>query len=328
MGTTATRPLALVVMGTGPFAVPMFQALVASEHDVRAVVTRPNRVAAGRRPPPNPMREAALAAGLPVFDPPDVNAAEARQQLAALDADLLVVCDYGQILAPETLATARYGGINLHGSLLPRHRGAAPVQWAILAGDAESGVSVIHMSPRLDAGHVILSRREPILPTDTSAMLEPRLAALGGEAVLAAIDTIARADGAEVGTPQDPAAVTRAPRLTKADGQIDWSQTAVQIDRRQRALEPWPRAVTFFTPADGRLQRLVLAAVEVGQGAPPALAAGTVFQVDSGAPGAIHVACGSGTSLVIRRLVPEGRRPMTAGEFLRGSSLAAGSRLG
>jgi methionyl-tRNA formyltransferase len=146
--------------------------------------------------------------------------------------------------------------------------------------------------------------------------------------VLAAIDAIARAGGAEIGVPQDPASVTRAPRLSKADGVIDWSQPAAEIERRQRALEPWPRAVTFFTPADGTAQRLVLAAVEVGRRSPADARPGAVLDVDAGNPGGIFVACGSGTSLVIRRLVPEGRRPMTAGEFLRGSSLMPGSRLG
>jgi Methionyl-tRNA formyltransferase len=144
-------PLNLVLMGTGPFAVPLLESLIASPHRITAVVTRPDRTAPGRRPPPNPVREVAEAAGLPVIDPPDVNASEVRRRLAAVRPDLLVVCDYGQILSGDTLAVARLGGINLHGSLLPRHRGAAPVQWAILDGDAETGVSVIRMSPALDA---------------------------------------------------------------------------------------------------------------------------------------------------------------------------------
>ncbi len=323
-------PLNLVLMGTGPFAVPLLESLIASPHRITAVVTRPDRTAPGRRPPPNPVREVAEAAGLPVIDPPDVNASEVRRRLAAVRPDLLVVCDYGQILSGDTLAVARLGGINLHGSLLPRHRGAAPVQWAILDGDAETGVSVIRMSPALDAGSVILARREPIRPDDTAATLEPRLAALGGEAVLAAIDQLAAAGGGEVGSPQDPAEVTRAPRLSRADGEVDFSEPAARIERRRRALDPWPRAATCFVAADGKGQRLVLGETAVAEGVsvPPKTPPGTVLAIDDGDPGGITVACGGATAIVIRGLVPAGKRPMTAGEFLRGSSLREGTRLG
>jgi len=142
--------------------------------------------------------------------------------------------------------------------------------------------------------------------------------------VLAAVELIAAAGGGEVGTPQDPAAVTRAPRLTKADGLVDWTLPATQLERRRRALEPWPRVATFFSPEEGRPQRLVLADVTVGEAAPAGAAPGTVLAVERGEPGGITVACGDGTTLVVRRLVPEGRRPMTAGEYLRGSSLREG----
>jgi methionyl-tRNA formyltransferase len=273
------------------------------------------------------MRQAAEAAGVPVLDPVDINTTEACGQLASLQPDLLVVCDYGQILSPAALASARKGGINLHGSLLPRHRGAAPVQWAILEGDAVTGVSVIRMSPRLDAGAVIISREQPIAADDTAATLEERLAADGGEAVLAAIDAIQAADGEEPGVPQNAALVTRAPRLTKADGLLDWRERAERLERRQRGLDPWPRVATFFMAPEGRPQRLVLADVAVGGSAPPDAPPGTVVMIDRGEPGGITVACGEGTTLVIHRLVPEGRRQMTAGEFLRGSSLCEGSRL-
>jgi len=327
MSLSGSVSLRLVVMGTGPFAVPMFESLVASQHTVAAVVTRPDRAARGRRPAPNPMRQAAEAAGVPVVAPADVNAPDSCKQLAALTPDLLVVCDYGQILSPAALSTAQYGGINLHGSLLPRHRGAAPVQWAILEGDATTGVSVIRMSPRLDAGAVIVRREEPIAANDTAVTLENRLAAGGGEAVLSAIDVILAADGKEVGTPQDPALVTRAPRLAKADGLIDWAEPATRLERRQRALEPWPRVTTFFSPAEGRPVRLVLARVAVGEPSPADMPPGTILAVDDTEPGGMTVACGEGTTLVVQKLVPEGRRMMNAGEFLRGSSLRVGCRL-
>jgi methionyl-tRNA formyltransferase len=315
-------------MGTGPFAVPMFRALINSRHDVMAVCTRPDRVARGRRPPPNPMRKAAEDLQVPVIEPTDVNAADTQRELAARHPDLLVVCDYGQILSPATLATARYGGINLHGSLLPRHRGAAPVQWAILEGDSTTGVSVIRMSPKLDAGAVITSCRQPILPDDTSTSLEERLAASGGDAVLSAIEQIIAADGNQVGTPQEASRITRAPRLTKACGMVNWSDSADRLERRRRALEPWPRIATFFVDEKQRPLRLVLADVAVGKATSGEMLPGTVIHLDRGEPGEIRVACGGGTSLIVRQLVPEGRRLMTAGAFLRGSSLREGCRLG
>lgn len=324
-------PLRIVVMGTGPFAVPMFQGLLASEHEVAAVVTRPDRAPPGRRPPPNPMREAATIAGIDILDPEDVNAAAAVASLAAVAPDLFVVCDYGQILSRDLLAVPPLGGINLHGSLLPRHRGAAPVQWAILEGDPVTGVSVIHMTPALDAGHVIVARATPIGPRETAADVEPRLATLGVEAVLEAVGQLQAAaavsgSAAGVGIPQDAARATRAPRLSKADGVVDWTWPAPRIERLRRALEPWPRATTFFNRGDGVRQRLVLAGVEVATHPRAASAKpGEVLETDGGR---ILVACGAGTALAITQVVPEGRRTMAAADFLRGSPLSPGMRLG
>jgi methionyl-tRNA formyltransferase len=329
--------LRLIMMGTGPFAVPTFEALRGGPHEIVAVVTRPDRAPAGRRPPPNPMRAAAGAARIPVLDPERVNEPAAVAALAALRPDLLVVCDYGQILSAGLLAVAPLGGINLHGSLLPRHRGAAPVQWTILEGDAVAGVSVFHMTPALDAGRLLAMRSTPVAPGETAAELEPRLARLGVEAVVEAIEilaTVILATGARagtlasVGTPQDAAGVTRAPRLAKADGVVDWTQPAAVIERRRRALEPWPRLATFFTRGDGQRSRLVIEECGENNTAAPGatdLAAGTVIEA---AGDRLVVACGGGTALEIKRLVPEGRRSMSAAEFLRGSPLHAGSRLG
>ncbi len=324
-------PLRIVVMGTGPFAVPMFHGLLASPYEVAAVVTRPDRAPPGRRPPPNPMREAAAAAGIDILDPDDVNAPAAVAALAALAPDLFVVCDYGQILSRDLLAVPPLGGINLHGSLLPRHRGAAPVQWAIREGDAMSGVSVIHMTPALDAGHVIVASATPIGPRETAADLEPRLAALGVEAVLEAVERLLAAVAATgsvagVGIPQEATKATRAPRLSKADGIVDWTWSATRIERLRRALEPWPRATTFFTRGDGERQRLVLADVEVASD--PRAATALTGQVLDTTAGRIVVACGEGTALAITAVVPEGRRAMAAADFLRGSPLLPGMRLG
>ncbi len=325
----------LVVMGTGPFAVPMFEALRRSPHEIVAVVTRPDHAPPGRRPPRNPMREAATAAGLPILAPERVNEPASVGAIAALAPDLFVVCDYGQILSADLLAVPPLGGINLHGSLLPRHRGAAPIQWAILEGDAITGVSVIHMTAALDAGNVIVARPVAIGRRETAAELEPRLAEVGAEAVIEAVDRLQAAvrNGTPftaIGIPQDPARATRAPRLAKGDGTIDWSHPAARIECRRRALEPWPRVTTVFTRGDGQPQRLVLEDVEAvsTDALPPESATAIPGTVLSAAADRIVVACGDGTALAILRLVPEGRRSMSAAEFLCGSPLRAGMRLG
>jgi methionyl-tRNA formyltransferase len=335
--TASKRALKIVVMGTGPFAVPMFQALVHSSHTVAAVVTRPSHAPAGRRPPPNPMRDAAEAAGVPILAPERINEPEAIAAVRAIGPDLLVVCDYGQILSPAALAVAPFGGINLHGSLLPRHRGAAPVQWAILAGDGSTGASVIHMTPALDAGNVIAARETPIGVSETAPELERRLAEMGVDAVLEAIDLLTAAGpGSTPGVPQDPVRVTRAPRLAKADGIVDWSLPAARIARMRRALEPWPRTATFLhAGADRPPVRVVLEDVAVvdesaaGRGADPAIAPsftpGSILSADDTG---LVVACGENTRLVIRRLVPEGKRSMSAAEFLRGHALFSTARFG
>jgi methionyl-tRNA formyltransferase len=323
--------LKLVVMGTGPFAVPMFEALCRSPHRVLAVLTRPAHSAPGRRPPKNPMRDAAGAAGVLVLDPERVNDDESVATIERLGADLFVVCDYGQILSPRLLAAAPLGGINLHGSLLPRHRGAAPVQWAILEGDPITGVSVIHMTPALDAGAVIVARAAPIYPGDTALDLERHLATLGADATLEAIDRLQAAaalrkpgEPLPVGIPQDASHATKAPRLTKADGMVNWSQTARRLQRMRRALEPWPRTTAFLHRNGSAPLRLVLEDVAVVEHHAAATAApGTILGADGDG---IVVACGAGTALAIRRLLPEGRRSMTAAEFLRGHPILPGMR--
>lgn len=322
--------LRIVVMGTGPFAVPMFRALLASPHRIVALVTRPDKAAPGRRSPVNPMREAAEGASVTLTAPQRINDPAAIDELVTLSPDLLVVCDYGQILAPAVLEVARLGGINLHGSLLPRHRGAAPVQWAILAGDEVTGACCIHMTAQLDGGSVINARSTPIGATETAAQLEARLAAFGPELVLEAIQRVTaphRPVGA-VGTCQDPALVTKAPRLSKADGIVDWNLAAARIARMPRGLDPWPRATSFLHAGGGDSgtspARLVLEEVVEGPAAPPGTLAGSIVTADDAG---IVVACGDGGTVIIRRIVPEGRRSMAVGEFLRGRFLGAAARM-
>ena len=173
-------PVRIVMMGTGPFAVPMFEAILKSPHRVLALVTRPDRPSHRRdKSPVNPMRETARGHGLEVFEPESINSAEAQKWLREQQADLFVVCDYGQILSRETLSLARLGGINLHASLLPKYRGAAPINWAIYHGEQESGVTVIHMTPKLDAGPALVQQSTPIGANETAPELELRLGGAG-----------------------------------------------------------------------------------------------------------------------------------------------------
>jgi methionyl-tRNA formyltransferase len=235
------RPLKLVLMGTGPFAFPSFQQIARSHHTILAVVTKPpvENPSRDKAPPESPILTWARQAELQIVTPASINDPSAIEWLTQLQADLLIVCDYGQILSKEALATANLGGINLHGSLLPRHRGAAPVQWSILAGDPQAGVSVIHMTTKLDAGPVLQQRETPIQPDESADALEARLSQLGVEPTMLAIETLARGDE-QAGIEQAPELTTKAPRLKKSDGQLDFRYPIAWIDRQIRGLQPWP----------------------------------------------------------------------------------------
>jgi methionyl-tRNA formyltransferase len=302
-------------MGTGPFAVPTFDRLVC-EHDVLLIVTRPIPPAQGKRKAPaNPVREHFVAGDIPLMEPQSVNDPQVIEQLAALGPDVLVVCDYGQILSAQTLQSSRLGGINLHGSLLPKYRGAAPVNWAIWNGDSETGVTVIHMSPRLDAGPCLAQVATPIGREEDAGQLEQRLAQLGVEPVLQALEMLANWDGqTPIGEVQDPALASKAPRLKKSDGLIDWSQSAGQISNQVRALSPWPGTYTQWLRDKGEV-RLILRKVSVSdQTAPPGARPGQVVACEDGR---LILATGSGC-LEVHQVQPAGKRVMPIGEFLRG----------
>ena len=223
----------LVLFGTGPFAVPTYESLIAN-HEVVALVTRP--IADGgkrRKTAENPTRDLGESHELQILDPPSCNDDAFIETLKALEAELFVVCDYGQIMSRDCLSAARLGGINLHGSLLPKYRGAAPIQWCVFNGDIVTGVTVIHMTPRLDGGPCIVKESLDILPDETAEELEPRLSQLGPAAVEKAISMLSDWDGESVlGELQQPDQVTKAPRLKKSDGLIDFSRTAEQIHNR------------------------------------------------------------------------------------------------
>lgn len=307
----------IVMLGTGPFAVPTLRMLASSPHEVERVVTRPPR---GRRAEPPPMEVAAREHNLEVWQPETINSEEACATLRGLAPDLLVVCDYGEILKPPALAAARLGGINLHGSLLPKYRGAAPVQWAILNGDAETGNTVIQMTPGLDAGPCLGVDRLAIDPDETAGDLEARLSQRGAALVLTIIGELA----AGTAQPQTQAKgqATKAPRLEKEHGLVDWSRPAAAIKNQVRALDPWPRAYTHWRRGAGEPLRLILhrvQAVDSPSAAPP----GTVLEA---APRLV-VAAGEG-AVEIRNLQPSGKRTMGASEFLRGYQLPVGVVLG
>ena len=313
------------MMGSGPYAVPTLRSLIASRHEVAALVTQPLRDSAARRPlPPSPMRVVAMEHGLPILDPDNVNTPEACAALSQFGAELLVVCDYGQILKPETLQIARLGGINLHASLLPKYRGAAPINWAIYHGDTVTGNTVLHITPSVDAGPCIAQQQLAIDPNENAVELETRLATLGADLVLKSIDDLE--SGHVVPLPQDPALATRARRLKKADGQIDWSRTAEQIRNQIRALVPWPKTFTNLLREGHEPMRLILDAAHVGI----ALDGGshtTMKEPGATFPAADLLAVDTGAGvLLIDRVQPAGKRVMDTAEFLRGYPIRPGDR--
>ncbi|HEX5445886.1 MAG TPA: methionyl-tRNA formyltransferase [Pirellulales bacterium] len=313
--------LRLIMMGTGPFAAPMFRALFGTRHTVVALVTQPIRPSRGGSVLISPLRQVALEHGTPVLDPESVNTDEVRAELARLLPDLLVVADYGQILSAETLAVARLGGVNLHGSLLPKYRGAAPINWALYHGEAETGVTVIHMTPRVDAGPTLAQCRTSMGPEENAVELEQRLAELGAPLVCQAIDDLA-ADRVKP-IVQDAALATPARRLRKTDGAIDWRRSAQAIKNQIRALEPWPKTFTFWHRSGSQPLRLILGRASVRPGN-ASVAPGAVAHAGGDE---LVIATGEG-HLAIHELQPAGKRTLPMAEFLRGYPIREGELFG
>ncbi len=264
------------------------------------------------------MRTVAIELGLRIHDPATINSSEARMVLASYQPDLYVVCDYGQILKPAALEIARFGGINLHASLLPKYRGAAPINWAVYHGETETGVTVIHMTPELDAGPAIAQASLPIGPDDTAAALEPRLAELGAPLVLEAVDALEAGKARPL--QQDAARATKAPRLKKEMGAVDWSRPAADIKNQVRALVPWPKTHTFWQRDAAEPLRVILDRVQLEPelGGSP----GTVLVAEGDR---LVIAAGTG-ALAIEAIQPAGKRVMSAAEFLRGYPVGVGDR--
>ena len=311
--------MVIVFAGTPEFAVPSLRMLAAGPHRVAAVCTRPDRPAGrGRRMSQSAVKAAATELGLPVEQPENLRDPRAGGRLAAYRPDLVVVAAYGLILPPRILAMPPAGCINVHASLLPRWRGAAPVQHALLAGDDETGATIMRMDAGIDTGDIVLARRCPITPHDTAGTLTERLAHLGADALRDAIAGLA--DGRLVPRPQDESSATPAPRLGKSDARMDWSRDARHLERMVRAFDPWPIAFTFA----GTEPLRILAAEALAAPAPARHLPGTVIRCDAQG---IEVQTGAGRLRVLRLQRP-GKRPMNAREFLNGHRLAPGERLG
>ena len=317
-------------MGTGPFAEPMFRLMFAAHHAVVALVTSPIRPRHGKaktKPPINGIRDIAHQHDIEIFDPQDINSQASQARLADYRADLMIVCDYGQILSAETLATARMGGINLHGSLLPKYRGAAPINWAIYNGETQTGTTVIHMTPRVDAGPCIAQATTPIEPEENAVEVETRLCEIGGWLIRRTVDALESGELEPLA--QDPALASKAPRLKKSDGAIDWSRASLEIKNHIRAMEPWPKCFTFWhhsgrhRPKDQPV-RLIVGAVSVFDGIESDAAAGEVLQSSGGR---LVVKTGNG-AVALKRVQPAGKRAMNIDEFLRGYHVAVGERFG
>jgi len=311
--------LRVVFLGTPAFAVPSLEVLIRSPHQVVAVVSQPDRPRGrGQQLQPTPTKQTASAHGIPVLQPTKIRDEAFLQQIRDLRPDLGVVVAFGRILPDALLAIPRLGMINVHASILPRYRGAAPIQRAVLAGDAETGVSIMRVVTELDAGPTFSIVKTPIPPDATSGDMEGVLARLGAAALLPVVDALAAGRASE--TPQEDALATHAAKISKAEGAIDWSEPAPVVHNRVRGLQPWPLASTELAGARLVIRRTQPVALDTH-----AATGGTIVRAYGDE---LSVACGGGTALRILELQPEGRRTMTAREFLAGHGGLEGARLG
>ncbi len=320
----------IVMMGTGLFAEPTFEAVLAGPHEVVGLVTQPDRergqVRGSTRQTGRGMKEIALAAGVPVFQPESVNTPEGIAQLREWRPDLLVVAAYGQILSRDVLSVPSRGGINVHASLLPKYRGAAPIAWAIFHGETQTGVTIIRMSTALDAGDMLAQETVDIGPDETAGEVEARLAPIGARLALAVIEQMQA--GTTEGRKQDPSLVSKAPKLTKEHGAVDWHRPGRDVCNHIRAMQPWPTAYTFWhrlgqSPLRLILHRATWRLVGPGENAAPGMILG-----EEGDLSKLGVMAGEATVVEVLELQPDGKRRMAAADFLRGRRPQPGDYLG
>jgi methionyl-tRNA formyltransferase len=311
-------PLRIAFFGTPQFAVPTLQGLLASRHPVAGVVTQPDRPRGrGQKVTDAPVKALALEHGLPVFQPQRLREPQVLETVRVWQPDLGVVAAYGKIIPEALIDLPRLGMINVHASLLPKYRGAAPVHRAVIDGETETGVTIMRLVRELDAGNMIAKVKRPIGPDETSDVVERDLAEIGASLLVEVVDRMAAGSVDE--ERQDFMLATYAPRLTKEEGLIDWTLPASYIHNRVRGLYPWPHAYTYLGG-----HRVILLKTRV-EDEPASEPPGTIIAVTRDA---IHVATGHEWRLAIEGLQPEGRRPMTAREFLAGHPVQPGARLG
>ena len=315
-------------MGTPAFAAVSLNSLLDAGHLVSAVVTRPDAAAGrGLALRPSAVKSLATERGIKVMQPGKITDPGFFAQVDAVAPDIVVVVAFGRLLPPPLLAAAPLGAVNVHASLLPKYRGAAPIAWAIARGETRTGVTTMRMIDRLDAGDILLQRETPIDPVENAGDLESRLAGMGASLLL---ETLERLENGSINPiPQSETDATVAPALKKKDGLIDWERPALEISRCVRAFDPRPGAYTRLSAPDARMLRLWKARVDpAGAGDAPA---GIVLDCVSGgddASGGLRVACGGGTCLRVIEVQPEGRRRMNAVEAVSGRHLKEGDRLG
>lgn len=303
----------IIFMGTPDFAVPALTRLLAGPDRVVAVVTQPDRKKGrGRKLSPPPIKTMALEHGIPVLQPTKIKTDDFLTMLKSYKADLIVVAAYGRILPPSILDLPPLGCINIHGSLLPRHRGAAPIQWAILKGDQQAGVTIMRIEEEMDTGDILLPAAIEIAGDETAGSLFTKLSELGGKTLMEALDLLRQ--GKLTPTPQDHGLATMAPPLKKEDGKIDWTRPAIELHRLIRGLDPWPMASSFLK---GKRTRLFSPEVIYKD---TDLAPGTIL---SGTRQGLLVATGE-NCLLIRELQPEGKKRMAAKAFLCGHPFRPG----
>ena len=298
----------IVFIGAGEIGVPTLQALLrSSEHELTGVFTQPDKpVGRAQQIEPPPIKRALAGTTILILQPKRVKDRQAIEEIRALQPDAIVVMAYGQILPREVLEVPRVACLNLHASLLPRWRGAAPIQAAIAADDPETGITVMYMAEGLDTGDILLQRRIDILPTDTGGSLHDRLALIAPEALLDALQMLAEGDAPRI--PQDNALATYAPKLTRDNGKIDWSEPAEIIERTIRAFNPWPGAFTEIASPGVRKLKIFSAAIVDLNGKP-----GEFLRSEK----ELVIAAGKG-ALSLGEVQLEGKRRMDAAEFLRG----------
>jgi len=317
----------IVMMGTGTFAEPTFEALIAAKRTVVGLVTQPDRegvkVRGSTRQTGRGMTTIAQEAGIPIAQPQKINTPEGLAALRDFAPDLLVVAAYGQILSRDVIALPPLGAVNVHASLLPKYRGASPIAHAILAGETQTGVTIIRITLGLDAGDMLAQESVDIGPEETTGELEARLAPLGARLC---VDVLTRMDvGPVTGEKQDPALVTKAPKLAKEQGQLDWSLPAEQLVCHVRAMQPWPTAYTFLHRPGKEPMRIVVCRCSAAHFSASAVPGDLLSQFERGR---LLVRTGGDTCLEILELQPAGKKRMTAEEFLRGYPIQPSYKFG